>query len=183
MENETLVKVRDYIKDVFVQLPYATENNFTGKRLYDFKDAYLRYGTVLKLKRVCEYLRPHGVCIKILDAYRPAAAQFVMWAAMPDDDFVADPRGGFSRHTRGGTVDVTLATPDGTDMEMPSPFDDFSGAAKRIYDNATEEARKNALLLEDAMTRFGFWGYENEWWHFNDSDVYPVLEKPNFILE
>ncbi len=28
---------------------FETENNFTGVKIYDFTDAYLRYGTVKKL--------------------------------------------------------------------------------------------------------------------------------------
>lgn len=183
MEKDTLVRVRDYIPNIFVGLPYATADNFTGKQMYDFKDAYLRYGTVMKLKSASDYLNQRGACIKILDAYRPAYAQFIMWEAMPDDDFVADPQRGFSKHTRGSTVDVTLVTPDGEPMAMPSPFDDFSGAAKRVYDGIGEEPRRNILLLEAAMEQAGFWGYVNEWWHFNDHDIYPVLEEPGFDLE
>lgn len=182
MDKEALVRVRDYVPDIFVELPYATKDNFTGRQMYDFKDAYLRYGTVLKLKAAQETVMAHGRCIKILDAYRPAAAQFVMWEFMPDDDFVADPRKGFSKHTRGSTVDVTLVTPEGEEVPMPSPFDDFSGGAKRVYDNISDEARHNILLLEKAMETAGFWGYVNEWWHFNDHDIYPVLEAPDFKL-
>ncbi len=182
VDKETLVRIKDYIPDIYVDLPYSREDNFTGRSLYSFKDAYLRYGTTMKLKSAQEYLRKHGASLMILDAYRPAAAQFIMWEAMPDDDFVADPRRGFSKHTRGSTVDVTLVTTDGKAMEMPSPFDDFSGGAKREYDRIGEEPRRNILLLEAAMEQAGFWGYVNEWWHFNDHDIYPVLEEPGFEL-
>ncbi len=182
-DKEALVRVKDYIPDIYVDLPYSKPDNFTGKQLYTFKDAYLRYGTTLKLKAAQDYLRPYGYSLLILDAYRPAAAQFIMWEAMPDDDFVADPRRGYSKHTRGSTVDVTLVTLDGKSVEMPSPFDDFSGGAKREYDKISAEARKNILLLEAAMEHGGFWGYVNEWWHFNDHDIYPVLEEPDFELE
>lgn len=183
IDKEALVKIRDFIPDIYVDLPYSRADNFTGKRLYSFKEAYLRYGAVLKLKAAQEFLREHGMSLKVLDAYRPAAAQFVMWEAMPDDDFVADPRRGFSKHTRGSTVDVTLVTAEGEEVEMPSPFDDFSGGGKREYDRIGEVPRQNALLLEAAMEHGGFWGYKNEWWHFNDYDVYPVLEEPDFDLE
>ncbi|MBQ3194831.1 MAG: M15 family metallopeptidase [Clostridia bacterium] len=182
INKDALVRVKDYIPDIYVDLPYSRDDNFTGKRLYTFKDAYLRYGTVLKLKAAQEYVRKHGASIMILDAYRPAVAQFIMWEVMPDDDFVADPRRGFSKHTRGSTVDVTLVTPDGNPVPMPSPFDDFSGGAKRVYDNTPEDAKRNILLLEAAMEQAGFWGYVNEWWHFNDHDIYPVLEEPEFEL-
>jgi D-alanyl-D-alanine dipeptidase len=34
----------------------------------------------------------------------------------------------------------------------------------------------NALLLEQTMQRHGFSGYKGEWWHFTDTDPYPVEE-------
>ncbi len=51
-EDTALVRVRDYIPDIWVDLRYAGENNFTGAAIYDFSDAYLRYGTVKKLAAV-----------------------------------------------------------------------------------------------------------------------------------
>ena len=50
--DEDFVRVRDYIPDIVVDLHYATENNFTGQRIYDFTEAWLRYGTVKKLMQV-----------------------------------------------------------------------------------------------------------------------------------
>lgn len=182
MEKETLVRVRDYIPDIYVYLPYATENNFTHRRLYDFKDAYLRYGTVLKLAEAQRYAAARGRSLLILDAYRPAAAQFEMWRALPDDDFVADPTRGYSKHTRGSTLDVSLVSADGRPVPMPSEFDDFNGA-KRDYSALTGEALYNIRLMETAMESAGFKPYINEWWHFNDTDLYPVLETPPFKLE
>ena len=183
MEKETLVRVKDYIPDIHVYLPYATEDNFTHHKLYTFKDAYLRFGTVEKLKKAQEIVAKNGASIQILDAYRPAAAQFEMWKIMPDDDFIADPHRGFSKHTRGSTVDVCLVTPDGKPMAMPSPFDDFTGRGKRDYTGLPADIVANITLLEVAMRAAGFTTYINEWWHFNDTDIYPVLETPPFELE
>ena len=45
-EDDEYVLVNKYIPDIYVELMYATDNNFTGVRIYDFTDAYLRYGTV-----------------------------------------------------------------------------------------------------------------------------------------
>lgn len=39
----------DWIPDIYTDLRYAADNNFTGQAIYDFSDAYLRYGTVQKL--------------------------------------------------------------------------------------------------------------------------------------
>ena len=51
-ENDEYVLVKKYIPDIYVELRYATENNFTGVKIYDFTEAYLRYGTVKKLTQV-----------------------------------------------------------------------------------------------------------------------------------
>lgn len=182
-EKAALVRVRDCVDGVFVRLPYSEADNFTGRRIYAFKDAYLRYGTALKLAKAQEYVRRRGAALLIWDAYRPAEAQRIMWSFMPDDDFVADPRKGFSNHTRGCAVDLTLASPEGRELVMPSAFDDFTGRAKRVYNGVPDEVLRNVSLLERAMEYAGFRPYVNEWWHFNDTDSYPVLAAPPFELE
>lgn len=63
--DEEFVRVRDYIPDIVVDLHYATENNFTGQRIYDFTEAWLRYGTVKKLMLVQEELKQSGLYLKI----------------------------------------------------------------------------------------------------------------------
>ncbi len=176
MKKEDLVRVKDIIPDIYVSLPYSTADNFTGEPLYDFTEAFLRRGTAQKLKKAQDSVAAQGFSVLVLDAYRPAAAQWKMWQVLPDDDFVADPRRGYSRHTRGCAVDVSLVLKDGTAVSMPSPFDDFSGKAKREYAHLDEETRRNIAVLENAMKAAGFNAYINEWWHFNDTDTYEVLE-------
>lgn len=174
--DEALVAVTDYIPSIFVELKYATEDNFTGQVIYDFTDARLRYGTVKKLARVQAALLEQGYSLKIWDACRPVSAQFALWEVCPDPVYVANPNKGCSSHSRGNTVDVTLVLSDGTEIEMPTGFDDFSTLADRDYSDVPEPARSNALLLEDAMSGQGFKCYSGEWWHFTDEDSYPVAE-------
>ncbi len=176
MKKDDLVRVKDIIPDIYVSLPYATSDNFTHEQLYDFTDAYLRRGTAEKLKAAQATVASHELSLLILDAYRPASAQWKMWRILPDDDFVANPERGYSRHTRGCAVDVSLVTSDGCPVPMPSEFDDFTGKAKREYDRLDEETRFNITLLEKAMMDAGFNAYINEWWHFNDTESYEVLE-------
>ena len=174
--DEDLVRIRDYIPSVYVDLKYATEDNFTGKVIYDFTDASLRYGTVRKLAEVQEELLKQGRSLKIWDAYRPVSAQFRLWEVCPDPDYVADPNKGHSNHNRGNAVDVTMVLADGTELAMPSGFDDFSGLAGRDYSGVPEEAAENAQMLENVMQAHGFKGYSAEWWHYADSVAYPVVE-------
>ena len=71
-----------------------------------------------------------GYFLKIWDAYRPVSAQFDLWNICPDSTYVADPTKGYSSHSRGSTIDITLTDKRGTDMVMPTGFDDFSAKAK-----------------------------------------------------
>ncbi len=175
--KDELVRIKDIVPDIFVSLPYATENNFTHCKLYDFTEAYLRRGTAEKLKVAQEAVTRQGFSLLVLDAYRPQSAQWRMWRAMPDDDFVANPERGYSRHTRGCAVDVSLVTLSGEAVTMPSEFDDFTGKGLREYSRLDSETRSHILLLEQAMLDAGFRPYINEWWHFNDTDTYEVQEE------
>ena len=176
-EDDAFVPVLDYIPDIVVELKYSAEDNFTGQRIYLFHDAYLRYGTVKKLLRAREILQAQGLGLKLWDAFRPVSAQFALWEVCPDPRYVADPRTGYSSHSRGNTVDITLVDAAGQELTMPTSFDDFSALADRDYSDCPEEAAQNALLLQTVMEEAGFRGYFGEWWHFSDVDTYPVEER------
>lgn len=173
---EDFVRVMDYVPGIRQELMYATDWNFTGLVIYDFSDAYLRYGTVKKLAAVCADLAELGLSLKIWDGYRPVSAQFRLWEVCPNPAFVANPQKGFSSHSRGNTLDVTLVDSDGNELEMPTGFDDFTAKADRDYADCTQIAAAHAELLEILMEKHGFRGYSAEWWHFSDTDDYPVEE-------
>lgn len=172
--EEDFVRVQDYLPEALVELKYATKDNFTGTVIYDFQDAFLRYGTVVKLRSVCEELAEQGIGIKIWDGFRPVSAQFTLWEICPDPTYVANPNVGFSNHSRGFAVDLTLVDAWGRELEMPTDFDDFSARADRDYSDCTEVQAANARLLEAVMEKHGFQGYWGEWWHFNDTTKYEV---------
>lgn len=175
--DEVFVKVTDYIPTIHVELKYATTDNISGQVIYDFTDAYLRYGTVKKLAKVQEQLLAQGYSLKVWDAYRPPYAQFVLWEAYPHAKYVANPYSGYSSHSRGGCVDLTLVTASGENIEMPTGFDDFSSRADRDYSDVASDARSNAILLENAMKDNGFMPYSGEWWHFNDTVTYDIEDQ------
>lgn len=176
-----LVAVVDYIPGIHTELRYASDNNFTHQVIYSFSDAYQRYGTVQKLASAQESLETAGYSLLIWDAFRPVSAQFKLWEICPDPAYVANPEKGYSSHSRGSTVDITLVTLDGDPVEMPTDFDDFTAMADRDYSDVSEEAAANAGLLEEAMTAAGFKPYSAEWWHYSDTEPYPVEE--TFIPE
>lgn len=174
--DDVFVRVLDYIPTATQELMYATTDNFTGRVIYDFQDAYLRWGTVKKLQLVCADLEEMGLYLKIWDGFRPVSAQFVLWEVCPDPTYVANPTTGHSSHSRGNTVDVTLVDDQGRELVMPTGFDDFSEKANRNYADCTPEEANNAQLLQVLMEKHGFTGYFGEWWHFSDTTSYPVEE-------
>lgn len=176
-EDDEYVIVKKYIPDIYVELRYATENNFTGVKIYDFTEAYLRYGTVKKLAQVQKELKQQGYSLKIWDAYRPFEAQQKLWEVYPDPNYVANPANGMKKHNLGGTVDITMVAADGTVISMPTEFDDFSLKADRdYYDIEDEEAVKNVMILQNAMENNGFTGYQGEWWDYSDTVEYEAVD-------
>lgn len=175
-DDDDFVLVTDYIPDMIVDLRYATENNFTKQQIYDFHDAWLRYGTVKKLMAVQNELRQMGLYLKLWDGFRPPSAQFKLWQICPNPTYVSNPSNGFSSHSRGNTVDITLVNADGAELPMPTGFDDFSSLADRDYSDCSSKTAANALLLEDLMKEHGFRPYSGEWWHFTDTQSYAVDE-------
>lgn len=176
-EDDEYVIVKKYIPDIYVELMYVTENNFTGVKIYDFTDAYLRYGTVKKLANVQKELKEQGYSLKIWDAYRPFEAQQKLWEVYPDPNYVANPANGMKKHNLGGTVDITMVAADGSIIPMPTEFDDFSLKADRNYsDIDNEEAVNNVMILQNTMENNGFTGYQGEWWDYSDTVEYEAVD-------
>ena len=170
------VRIMDYIPDIVIDLKYATTDNFTGTVIYDFKDAYLRYGTVKKLAVAQEKFKSMGYYIKIWDAYRPFAAQEKLWQVCPNPRYVANPANGMKAHNLGGTIDMTLVTFAGNEVEMPTAFDDFSFKADRDYSDVWETAAENAGRRESVMIEGGFIGYELEGGEDSDTTAYEAYD-------
>lgn len=173
-EPDALVRVLDYLPGCRQFLPYASEDNLTETVIYDFYDAYLRYGTVKKLMLAAQELQQQGYHLLIWDGFRPMEAQQTLQQIRPDD--TADPETGIHDHSRGNTVDLTLMDSDGVLVEMPTGFDEFTPKADREYSDCTEAAAANAKLLETVMEKYGFEGCGEEWWHFTDTQEYPAAE-------
>lgn len=176
-EDTDFVRIADYIPTARVELAYATVNNFTGCRIYDFADAYLRYGTIRKLVKASEELAEHGAGLIIWDGFRPAAAQAKLWEICPDPTFASHPVTGKRTHCRGNTVDISIYDlKTGEDLPVPTGYDNFTAYADRDYGDCSKDAAANARLLEQIMEKYGFTPYFAEWWHFADTEEYPVDE-------
>ena len=169
--GEELVDVRRLDRSIRVELRYATENNFTGRRLpgYDARRALLHPASAEALARVQARLRGEGLGLKVFDAYRPVRATLAMveWAERSGNVWVLD-QGYVARqsgHNRGNTVDLTLVRlRGGREVEMGTPFDTFSEAAHTA--NAAGPVMENRMVLKRAMEAEGFQNYDKEWWHY-----------------
>ncbi len=165
--ENALVDIEEIIPGVVLDIRYATKNNFTGKRIYKSPKAYLRLPVAEALKNVQSELNTMGLAIKVFDAYRPYSATVKFYEVYPDTNFVAAPWHG-SRHNRGCAVDLTLIDQkSGQELEMPTPFDDFSEKAHHDYMDLSPDAIKNRALLKNIMIKHGFSVYDYEWWHYD----------------
>lgn len=175
---QDMVALDQFVPGIKVDLRYAATNNFTAAKIYDDDTAYLRRGTAEKLKAAQNDFAAISYTIKVWDAYRPPAAQFKLWEKYPDARFVINPHKGYSYHSRGVAVDITLVDKEGRELLMPTGFDDFTPKADRDYGDIDEERANNARLLERIMLKHGFKSIHYEWWHFVDSDRdrYPVID-------
>ncbi|GAB4212900.1 MAG: D-alanyl-D-alanine dipeptidase [Rhodoferax sp.] len=159
-----------------IDLRYATPDNLTGRRIYDHAVAYLHQDAWDALVRATELALAQGLRLRVLDAYRPPAAQWRLWQAMPDPRFVADPRLG-SMHTRGVAVDLTLADAQGLLLDMGTAFDTMTPASFHGNTAVSPAAQRNRCLLLGLMALAGFVHHPYEWWHYqlpNAAD-YPLL--------
>jgi D-alanyl-D-alanine dipeptidase len=162
-----LVDIREVNPRIIVDMKYATEGNFTKKRLYDSNTCFLRKSTAVKLDAVQKELERMNLGLKVWDCYRPLAVQRILWAILPDERYVANPEKG-SRHNRGSAVDVTLVDSQGEELQMPTGFDDFSPRADHHYQDLPEQAIRNRELLKGLMEKAGFIPLPEEWWHYDD---------------
>jgi zinc D-Ala-D-Ala dipeptidase len=167
-QNDTLIVPLASIDSTIIQdVRYATKNNFTGKVLYPSAKVYLRKIVAEKLAKANEYLKEnYHLRIKIYDGYRPLFIQKLMWKIVPDDRFVANPAKG-SKHNRGAAVDITLINKEGEELDMGTPYDDFTEKANYFYQELSSNIKANRKLLRETMTQFGFIPMDGEWWHFD----------------
>jgi D-alanyl-D-alanine dipeptidase len=182
-----MIELKSLIPKAKYELRYASNNNFTGQRLYpkNTHTTYLRRKPAMALAKVAEELKEKGLGIKIWDAYRPYRTTVRFWELIQDERFVANPSKG-SGHNRGTAVDLTLVDlKTGKELEMPTPFDDFSSAAFHGANDLDGVRIRNRKLLRTTMEKYGFVPLETEWWHYSwpGSSAYDVLDLPFKALD
>lgn len=180
--DSDLVEVTRLDSTVKLDIRYATSNNFMHRKMYTRTRAFLQRPAAGALVRAHRALQRQGFGIVIFDGYRPWSVTKAFWDGTPKSKrkFVANPREG-SKHNRGCAVDCSLydlAT--GTEVEMPSPYDDFTEKAAANYPGGTDAQRNARKTLRDALEAEGFSVNPGEWWHFDHKDwrKYRVLNIP-----
>ncbi len=146
---------------------YATESNFTGRKIYDCGRCFLRRSVGEKLQKVEADLHQNGYGLMIYDCYRPAPYQQVLWDVKPDPRYVMPPSKG-SNHSRGVSVDLGLYhINNGKLLDMGTPVDFLGKASHWDYENLSSDVKYNRVKLRDAMERQGFNTISTEWWHYD----------------
>src|ERR1700722_5094121 len=173
------------VPGLIVDARYAGSHNFVGRPIdgYEAPRCLLTNAAAQALAGVAQDVAKYGLVIKVFDCYRPgrAGANSVHWARALDDaagkkEFYPDVdkrtlfRDGYisprSGHSRGSTVDLTLAHPDGRELDMGTPFDFFSPKSWPNDAGMSHTAMVNRGELANAMRHHGFRPYEKEWWPF-----------------
>ena len=171
-----LVEITERGHGVVIALAYAGAANLTGAPVYHQAICYLNAEAAQCLERAVTLARPLGFRLKIFDALRPSEAQWKLWNARPDPDFLADPRRG-SPHSRGAAIDLTLIDGEGAELEMGTAFDAFTTLSHHGNLVVSAAAQRHRLLLLGLMTAAGWDFYRNEWWHYQlfDAKRHPLL--------
>ena len=177
-----LIDVQTLSADIFVDLKYATEDNFMKQRVYFSLDrALLQKDVAERLVNCQKYLTElnSNYHLLIYDALRPVDVQWRMWRALdtiPSKErgkFVSNPISG-SVHNYGAAVDITICDQNGKPLDMGAGFDDIREIAypsmEQYYLDKGElsvEQVNNRKLLRKVMKSQGFRNLSTEWWHFN----------------
>lgn len=182
-ENDTLVPVDYYNKDIYWDLKYATSDNFMHRILYDtLKVVYVQNQVAKKLAACQTYLSSINASYHLLvyDGLRPLSVQREMWDALDTipvaerGKFVSNPANG-SVHNYGAAVDITICTTKNSPLDMGAGYDDIRKIAYPSLEAqflASGELKKdqvaNRQLLRKVLRHQGFINIPSEWWHFNE---------------
>jgi D-alanyl-D-alanine dipeptidase len=183
---EGFVYLENIAPSINAELQYLSNNNFIGKPIDGYKSncTIMTLEAANSLKKIQKEILKKGICLKILDAYRPQQAvdQFVTWAKVLNDTLMKKQyyptvpkaelfKQGYiaskSGHSRGSTVDITLVhSKTGIELDMGSTYDFFGIQSHPFFKGISKRQKKNRMLLRKVMLDNGFVPYENEWWHF-----------------
>jgi D-alanyl-D-alanine dipeptidase len=156
--------------------------------------AHMREGTAERLLDA-QLALPGGLRLLVIEAYRPLDLQATYFAEYRDELRRAHPQWTDERlhteaskyvsppevapHSTGGTVDLTLCTANGDELDLGTPVNASPLASADACFSAAPgipaTARRNRDILAAALSGAGLVNYPTEWWHWSFGDRYWAL--------
>lgn len=185
------------VPDLLIDLKYTGSDNMLGRPLAGYAPdgsavvtlecaaALAKVQAALQDPNVKAALKVQEPKLVVLEAYRPQMAGEDFWAwghsdcdktkaayypnIAKKDFFELGYLARYSSHTRGSTVDVTIAdTANGSlrYVDFGTPFDFMDELSHPDNRAVSGTAYYNRQWLKNLMAEFGFQGVPEEWWHF-----------------
>lgn len=163
--------------NIFLDLKYATTDNFTKRQIYDCSRCFLRPHVADSLYALVEYLKTeYNYSVILYDCYRPRSYQQKLWDIIQDRRYVTPPEKG-SMHNRGMAIDIALADSTGILLDMGTAFDHFGQSSFHSATDISQEAIDNRKILKSVAARYGFLHITSEWWHYSYRKDIKVLDE------
>ena len=162
----TLVKITPEEYNTELYIAYATEDNFTERKLYKNGHCYLHEAAAKAFETAVSLASAIGYKFKIFDAFRPLEVQQMLWDDNPDPEFISDPVNGKTPHCRGIALDLTLIDQNSNELDMGTGFDAFTPLSHHGKTEISDAAQKNRYILLSIMKLAGFDHNPREWWHY-----------------
>jgi D-alanyl-D-alanine dipeptidase len=156
--------------------------------------ALVRAGLAVRLTLARADLPP-GYELRVVEGFRPVAAQAAIIARYRAEVAVAHPHAGAAEireltsrfvaplavapHVAGAAVDLTLADRHGRLLDLGTPIDatpeQSDGRCYFDADGISPEARRHRTVLARVLRTAGLVNYPTEWWHWSYGDRYWAL--------
>lgn len=177
-----LTSVTEIDSTFFIDLKYASTDNFLGENIYgNLKEVFLQDTVAKMLSKAHAFLKEEHPDLRMLiyDGVRPLWVQQKMWNlldSIPVSErvkFVSNPANG-SLHNFACAVDLTLCDKQGNPLDMGAGYDDMRKIAYPELEShflesgeLSKEQYQNRMILRKSMRKAGFSQLPTEWWHYN----------------
>jgi zinc D-Ala-D-Ala dipeptidase len=178
------------MENLRVEILYGTRFNFTGNILpgYLAQGAWMLSEGAEQLQELALEIKKDNLGLHVWDAYRPrrATLAMVIWAEnsgkihLVEEGYIARN----SRHNSGAAIDLSIYDlSSGEMLPMGTQWDCFTEDS-HIH-NTKGIALQNRMYLQSIMSKYGFVGYEKEWWHFElqNASRFPSFDIPYGDME
>ncbi len=195
--TEGFVVLAQVVPDLLIDLKYTGNDNLLGRPLAGYApdgsavvtrecaEALAKVQAALQDSHMKAAFNVQAPKLVVLEAYRPQMGGDDFWAwahadceknkaayyprVAKQDFFELGYIARYSSHSRGSTVDVTIAdTANGSlrYVDFGTPFDFMDALSHPENREVSAAAYENRQNLKNLMAEFGFQGIAEEWWHF-----------------